>query len=106
MGRQAQALLQQLDDTCWSVDDLTRGTEEACLTHHDAEIITSFAGLSMMPGARVLAEVCGDRQWFADARASKAHAGAASVTRASGRSRVVVESRQEPGTLVHSGRVR
>jgi transposase len=43
-----------------------------------------------MSGARVLAEVGDDRERFADARALKAYARAAPVTRASGRSRVVV----------------
>lgn len=41
-------------------------------------------------GARVLAEIGDDRTRFTDAKALKAYAGAAPVTRASGRSRVVV----------------
>ncbi|MFF5265475.1 IS110 family transposase [Actinomadura viridis] len=90
MGKQTQALIQQLDAACQSVDDLAAATEEAFLAHPDAEIITSFPGLSVMSGARVLAEVGDDRERFADARALKAYAGAAPVTRASGRSRVVV----------------
>uniref|UniRef100_UPI003F4983AC IS110 family transposase n=1 Tax=Streptomyces achromogenes TaxID=67255 RepID=UPI003F4983AC len=90
MGKQAQALIQQLDATCRSVDDLATATEEAFLAHPDAEIIISFPGLSVTSGARVLAEVGDDRERFADARALKAYAGAAPVTRASGRSRVVV----------------
>ncbi len=90
MGKQAQALIQQLDATCRSVDDLAAATEEAFLSHPDAEIITSFPGLSVTSGARVLAEIGNDRHRFVDARALKAYAGAAPVTRASGRSRVVV----------------
>lgn len=90
MGKQTQALIQQLDAACRSVDDLAAATEEAFLAHPDAEIITSFPGLSIMSGARVLAEVGDDRERFADARALKAYAGAAPVTRASGRSHVVV----------------
>ncbi|MBB4784246.1 IS110 family transposase [Streptomyces rapamycinicus] len=90
MGKQTQALTQQLDAACRSVDDLTAATEEAFSAHPDAEIITSFPGLSVMSGARVLAEVGDDRARFADARALKAYAGAAPVTRASGRSHVVV----------------
>ncbi|MFI1377213.1 IS110 family transposase [Streptomyces longwoodensis] len=90
MGKQTQALVQQLDAACRSVDDLAVATEDAFLTHPDAEIITSFPGLSVMSGARVLAEVGDDRDRFADARSLKAYAGAAPVTRASGRSHVVV----------------
>lgn len=89
-GRQTAALLQQLDAACRSVDDLAAATEEAFLSHPDAEIITSFPGLSSMSGARVLAEIGDDRSRFADAKAIKAYAGAAPVTRASGRSHVVV----------------
>jgi transposase len=90
MGKQTQALVQQLDAACRSVDDLALATEEAFFTRPDAAIITSFPGLSVMSGARVLAEVGDDRERFADARALKAYAGAAPVTRSSGRSHVVV----------------
>ncbi|MEU0950720.1 IS110 family transposase [Streptomyces canus] len=90
MGRQAMALVQQVNAACDSVADLAAATEEEFLAHPDADIITSFLGLSAVSGARVLAEVGDDRERFADARAIKAYAGAAPVTRASGRSHVVV----------------
>lgn len=77
MGKQTQALVQQLDAACRSVDYLALATEEAFFTRPDAAIITSFPGLSVMSGARVLAEVGDDRERFADARALKAYAGAA-----------------------------
>jgi transposase len=102
MGRQTQVLLQQFA-TCRSVDDLATATEQAFLAHPDAEIITSFPGLSMMSGARVLAEVGDDRKRFADARALKAYAGAAPVTRASGRSRVVVARAVKNQRLASAG---
>lgn len=57
MGQQALALIQQLDATCNSVDQLAAATEEAFLAHPDADIITSFLGLSVLSGARVLAEI-------------------------------------------------
>jgi transposase len=90
MGRQAMALVQQVNAACDSVADLAAATEQEFLAHPDADIITSFPGLSAVSGARVLAEVGDDRERFADARAIKAYAGAAPVTRASGRSHVVV----------------
>ncbi|MER6082595.1 IS110 family transposase [Streptomyces sp. NPDC001833] len=90
MGRQTSALLQQLDAACRSCDDLAQATEDAFLSHPDAEIITSLPGLSVLSGARVLAELGDDRTRFVDAKAVKAYAGAAPVTRASGRSHVVV----------------
>ncbi|MFC8454413.1 IS110 family transposase [Kitasatospora sp. NPDC057223] len=103
MGKQAQALIQQLDATCRSVDDLAAATEETFLSHPDAEIITSFPGLSVTSGARVLAEIGDDRDRFADARALKAYAGAAPVTRASGRSRVVVARAVKNQRLASAG---
>ncbi|WUO18417.1 IS110 family transposase [Streptomyces sp. NBC_00287] len=90
MGHQTSALIQQVNAACNSVIDLAAATEEAFLAHPDADIITSFPGLSVLSGARVLAELGDDRSRFADARAVKAYAGAAPVTRASGRSHVVV----------------
>ncbi|MGW2964109.1 IS110 family transposase [Streptomyces sp. NPDC001220] len=90
MGHQTTALLQQLNAACRSGDDLADATEAAFLSHPDAQIITSLPGLSVMSGARVLAEIGDDRTRFTDAKALKAYAGAAPVTRASGRSRVVV----------------
>jgi transposase len=44
----------------------------------------SFPGLADSTGARVLAEIGDDRARFADARALKAYAGSAPITRASG----------------------
>ncbi len=51
----------------------------------DRPIITSFPGLGSLLGARVLAEIGDDRARFTDAKALKAYAGAAPVTRASGK---------------------
>jgi transposase len=51
----------------------------------DAGIITSFPGLGPLTGARVLAETGDDRSRFQDAKGLKAYAGAAPITRASGK---------------------
>lgn len=56
-------------------------------------MITSFPGLGDLAGARLLGEIGDDRTRFADARALRAYAGSAPVTRASGRSRVVTHRR-------------
>lgn len=89
-GRQATALLRLLNAACDALDELTEATSQAFATHPDYAIITSFPGLADVSGARVLAEIGDDRQRFTDARALKAYAGSAPVTRASGRSRAVV----------------
>lgn len=86
MGRHALALLATLNTECANAEQLTAAASEAFRTHPDHEIITSFPGLTDLTGARVLAEIGDDRARFADARALKAYAGSAPVTRASGRS--------------------
>ncbi|GAA3510982.1 transposase [Streptosporangium album] len=68
---------------CWIKPYGDRGERRHPLTI--AAIITSFPGLADLTGARVLAEIGDDRDRFADARALKAYAGAAPITRASGK---------------------
>jgi transposase len=80
MGRQALALLGQLNAACAAADDLEQATIESFNQHPDAEIITSFPGLGPLTGARVLAETGDDRSRFADAKGLKAYAGAAPIT--------------------------
>lgn len=85
-GVQAVALLATLDAECVSLDRLGEATAAAFNEHPDHEIITSFVGLGDLTVARLLAEIGDDRTRFADARALKAFAGSAPVTKASGRS--------------------
>jgi transposase len=85
MGSQALALLRQLDAACQAADELAEATGAAFGQHPEAQIIASFPGLGEIAGARVLAEIGDDRTRFADARALKAYAGSAPVTRASGK---------------------
>ncbi|MFD0443109.1 transposase [Streptomyces indonesiensis] len=93
MGHQTTALLRQLEAACTSADNLAQATVASFDTHPDAEIITSFPGLGALTGARVLAEIGDDRSRFTDAKGLKAFAGAAPVTRASGRSVAVLARR-------------
>ena len=86
MGKNAQALLAVLDTACANVDELGQASAELFQQHPDYAIITSFPGLADSTGARVLAEIGDDRARFTDARALKAYAGSAPITRASGRS--------------------
>ncbi|GAB3740331.1 IS110 family transposase [Microlunatus parietis] len=85
-GRQALALLATPNVECANVEQLGEATMAAFAQHPDHAIITSFPGLGDITGARILAEMGDDRTRFADARAVKANAGSAPVTRASGRS--------------------
>jgi transposase len=85
MGRQALALLATLNAACDGAEDLEQASAEEFRKHPDYPTITSFPGLGELTGARVLAEIGDDRNRFATARALKAYAGSAPVTRASGR---------------------
>jgi transposase len=103
MGVKTLALLRQLEATCTSADELATAVVESFERHPDAEIITSFPGLGSLTGARVLAETGDDRSRFADARALKAYAGAAPVTRASGKSVSVMARRVKNQRLAAVG---
>jgi transposase len=103
MGRQALALLGQLDAACASTADLEQAATESFNLHPDAGIITSFPGLGALTGARVLAEIGDDRSRFQHAKGLKAYAGAAPVTRASGKTRSVMHRRVKNNRLATVG---
>jgi hypothetical protein len=58
--------------------------------HPDAKIIRSLPGMGMVLGARVLGEFGDDPNRYANARSRKNYAGTSPITRASGRSKVVL----------------
>jgi transposase len=103
MGRQALALLRQLDAACASADDLEAAAIESFNQHPDAGIITSFPGLGPLTGARVLAEIGDDRSRFQDAKGLKAYAGAAPITRASGKTKSVTRRKVKNNRLAAAG---
>jgi len=103
MGRQAIALLRQLDAACASADDLEHAVTQSFNQHPDAGIITSFPGLGPLTGARVLAEIGDDRSRFQDAKGLKAYAGATPVTRASGKTKSVTHRRIKNNRLNAAG---
>jgi transposase len=103
MGRQALALLGQLDAACHSADDLAQAAIESFNQHPDAGIITSFPGLGALTGARVLGEIGDDRSRFADAKGLKAYSGGAPVTKASGKTRAVIHRRVKNQRLASAG---
>jgi len=103
MGQQALALLSQLDAACAAAADLERAVTESFNLHPDAGIITSFPGLGALTGARVLAETGVDRSRFQDAKGLKAYAGAAPITRASGKTKSVTRRRIKNNRLNAAG---
>lgn len=92
------------EDECTGLVGVAAGTEELFLQHPDAEIITSFPGLAVLTGARILAEIGDDRTRFDTARDLKAYAGSAPVTRESGGSRRVSHRRIKNSRLAEAGR--
>jgi transposase len=90
MGRQALALLKQLEAAAQAEDELAEATRTVFQQHPDAAIFTSFPGLGEIPSAWLLAEIGDDPRRFADAHGLKAYAGAAPVTRASGKKLTVL----------------
>lgn len=103
MGQHLLAVLRHLDVICGNLHDLTQAAEAAFATHPDARIITSFPGVGLLTGARLLAELGDDRARFADAKALKAYAGTAPITRASGRRALVSARRARNDWVVAAG---
>jgi transposase len=102
-GAAALAILRRLDAAVDAAQDLQQATEVVFNEHPDAAIITSFPGLGPLTGARVLAEIGDDPQRFETARDLKAYAGAAPVTRASGKSHLVMHRRVKNHRLASAG---
>jgi transposase len=102
-GRQALTLLRQLNAACVGAEELAEAATASFAQHPDSSIVTSLPGLGPLTGARILAEIGDDRTRFADARALKAFAGAAPVTRASGKSRHVMHRRVKNQRLASVG---
>ena len=103
MGQQTLALLRQLDAACASADDLEQAAAASFNQHPDAGIITSFPGPGPLTGARVLAEIGDDRSRFQDAKGLKAYAGAAPITRASGKTKSVTRRKVKNNRLAAAG---
>jgi|SRR5437764_3639529 transposase len=89
MATAAQAVLRTLD----AIAELETVLDAHFEQHPDAEIVRSLPGLGITLGAGVLAEFGDDPNRFVDAASRRAYAGAAPITRASGRSRVVLMRR-------------
>ena len=73
-----------------SVAELEAALSEHFEQHPDAKIIHSLPGMGTVLGARVLGEFGDDSHRYADAKSRRNYAGTSPVTKASGRSRVVL----------------
>lgn len=93
MATAAQAVVRTLSATLDAIAELETALDAHFEQHPDAEIVRSLPGLGLILGARVLSEFGDDPTRFTDAASRRAYAGAAPITRASGRSRVVLMRR-------------
>jgi len=72
------------------IGELEEALSEHFDQHPDAKIVRSLPGLGTILGARVLGEFGDDRTRFASPQSRKNYAGTSPITRASGRSRIVL----------------
>lgn len=72
------------------IEGLGQVVEQHFGCHPAAEVITSLPGLGVVLGARLLGEFGDDPERYVDAKARKAYAGTAPITRASGTKKVVI----------------
>lgn len=105
MGVQLRGLVGQLEAVMATITALEAQIDTAFATHPDAQIIASFPGLGVALGSRILAEIGDDHARFDGPRALKAFAGAAPVTRASGRSSFVHARRAKNNRIAAAGYV-
>ena len=89
-GATASALVAVTAELVRQIETLEQTLRTSFDQHPSSEILRSLPGLGSVLGARVLAEFGDDPHRCADARARKNYAGTAPITRASGKSRVVL----------------
>jgi hypothetical protein len=87
VARSAVVLIGAFNDQVAALEKaMTEGFEQ----HPHAKIVLSLAGLGTTLGARVLGEFGDDPNRYADAKCRKNYAGSSPITKASGRSHVVL----------------
>jgi hypothetical protein len=90
MGATVRALVAVATELTVQIAALEAELADRFDQHPDAKIIRSLPGLGMTLGARVLGEFGDDPNRYADAKCRKNYAGTSPITRASGKSRVVL----------------
>ena len=87
-----------------TIAELETALAEDFEQHPDAKIILSMPGLGTVLGARVLGEFGDDPNRYADSKSRKNYAGTSPMTKASGKSRVVLARYARNRRLVDAAR--
>ena len=90
MGATVAALVAVIAEMQTQIDRLETELADRFEQHPDAKIIRSLPGLGMTLGARVLAEFGDDPNRYENAKSRKNYSGMSPITRASGKSHVVL----------------
>ena len=90
MGATVAALVAVIAELNTQIARLEEQLAEGFDQHPDAKIVRSLPGLGTVLGARVLGEFGDDPNRYSDAKARKNYAGTSPITKASGKSRVVL----------------
>jgi hypothetical protein len=90
MGTSSSALVAVIVELTVQIARLETELAARFEQHPDAKIIRSLPGLGMILGARVLGEFGDDPNRYADTKSRKNYAGTSPITKASGRSHVVL----------------
>ena len=89
-GAAARSAIRLISAHTAEIAELEEALAEHFDQHPDAKIVRSLPGLGTVLGARVLGELGDDRTRFASPQSRKNYAGTSPITRASGRSRIVL----------------
>jgi hypothetical protein len=89
-GAAARSAIRLISAYTAEITELEQALSEHFEQHPDAKIVRSLPGLGTILGARVLGEFGDDRTRFASPQSRKNYAGTSPITRASGRSHVVL----------------
>jgi transposase len=104
MGEAVRAIVTTLTATQTAIANLEAALATRFDNHPDAEILRSLPGLGVVLGGRVLGEFGDDPTRFTDAASRRRYAGTAPVTKASGKSRVVLLRRARNQRLAEACR--
>jgi hypothetical protein len=90
MGTSVAALVAVIAELNIQINRLEAQLGQGFDQHPDAKVVRSLPGLGTVLGARVLAEFGDDPNRYVDAKARKNYAGTSPITKASGKSKVVL----------------